>query len=167
MERLSLIEIETSTLKTSLKGYDRDQVNDLLGKARAEIAGLLSELKSSREEIERQKQIIEALTAQENMVKEALIVAQRTSDEIRGNAHREADAVIAQAHRNAEEAQRQTQSKINDLRWEHERARMDRQRFVTDFRNMLEGYLRGLAEESVPAPTEPSENIRAAIDAQV
>jgi hypothetical protein len=49
---------------------------------------------------------------------------------------------------------------------------MDRQKFAADFRVVLEGYLRGLTEEVANGPmpggmVEPSENIRAAIEAPV
>jgi hypothetical protein len=38
------------------------------------------------------------------------------------------------------------QSKINDLRWELERLRLDKQKFLNQFRGMLETQLRDIAE---------------------
>ena len=168
MERLAPIDIDITNLKIGLKGYDRSQVDVLMGRIKNEMAGMLTELKAAKDEAERQKQLINALTSQENTVKDTLLIAQRMAEEIKTNAQRDADAVVAKAHRTAEETQRQYQAKINDLRWELERMRMDRQKFATDFRNTLETYLRGITEDTASAtPTEPSENIRAAIDAPV
>ena len=167
MERLAPFEIDQTNLRVGLKGYDKGEVNVLLTRIKNEMTAILTELQTLKEENERQKQIIDTFSSQENSVKDALLVAQRASEEIRNNAHKEADAVIAQSHRGAEETQRQYQAKINDLRWELERTRMERQRFFTEFRNVLEGYLRDLTEDnspSMPLPNEPSENIKAAID---
>lgn len=174
MERIAPIDIDHSNLKkVPLKGYDCSQVDVLLNRVKKEMADMLNELKASNEEITRQKHVINSFMGQENTVKDTLLVAQRAAEEVRSNAHREADAVVAQAHRTAEETQRQYQAKINDLRWELERLRMDRQKFATDFRNTLEGYLRTISEDNtmtppVPAGTiEPSENIKAAIESAV
>lgn len=170
MERLAPIDIDHANLRTTLKGYDRSQVDVLLLRVKNEMAGLLGELQQCKDEVQRQKQQIEAFVAQENTLKETLLVAQRTADELRANAHREADAVVAQAHRTAEDTQRQYQAKINDLRWELEKLRMDRQKFASEFRTTLEGYLRGVTEEvssggnGSNGTVEPNPNIRAAID---
>jgi cell division initiation protein len=184
MERIAPIDIDHANLKKVVKGYDCSQVDVLLNRVKKEMADLMSELKAANDEIGRQKHVINSFMGQENTVKDTLIVAQRAAEEVRSNAHREADAVVAQAHRTAEETQRQYQAKINDLRWELERLRMDRQKFATDFRNTLEGYLRTIAEDntmtpplpgtpvsSSTAPTngvvEPSETIKAAIETAV
>ena len=66
----------------------------------------------------------------------------------------------------------------HDLRWELERLRMDRQKFASDFRNVLEGYLRTIVDDNPTPPIsgvtvsssvtpEPSENIKAAIETAV
>jgi cell division initiation protein len=257
MERIAPIEIDHQNLKIALKGYDRSEVDVLVQRMKTEMSSMLEELKSTKEEVDSQKVVINRLVAQENTIKEALLVAQRAAEGVRSSgqkdademiskarehaddirkaaedgkdaakqaaeaiindartkaeeikkatdeakasaqrdadalvgqtqrlademqkaaeeakasAQREADAIIAQAHRTAEETQQQYQGKINDLRWELERTRMDRQKFVNEFRSTLEGYLRGLTEEPgnfqlPPPPVEPSENIKAAIDA--
>jgi cell division initiation protein len=178
MERIAPIDIDHSNLKHALKGYDCAQVDVLLNRVKKEMADLMSELKASNDEITRQKHVINSFMGQENTVKDTLLVAQRAAEEVRANAHREADAVIAQAHRTAEETQRQYQAKINDLRWELERLRMDRQKFASDFRNVLEGYLRTIVDDNPTPPIsgvtvsssvtpEPSENIKAAIETAV
>lgn len=172
MDRLAPIEIEYNNLRPALKGYDKSQVDAFWLRIKNEMTVVQQDLKTAKEEIQKQKEMIEAFQAQENTLKDTLLVAQRTADELRANAHREADAVLAQAHRTAEDTQRQYQSKINDLRWELERTRMDRQKFFADFRQVLDGYLRTLNDEPAGAPigngvVEPSENIRAAIEAPV
>jgi cell division initiation protein len=171
MERIAPIEIDHANLKIGLKGYDRAQVDILFERAKTEIKSLVDEVNALQSEINRLKGNNENYAAQENTLKDTLLIAQRTAEEVRANAHREADALVAQAHRTAEETQRQYQAKINDLRWELERTRMDKQKFASEFRATLEGYLRGLTEEAVPPPgailAEPSESIRAVIDGQV
>ncbi len=170
MERLAPLEIDHANLGTALFGYNRSQVDVLLSRVKTEMNGLLEELDEAQSQIRKQKAIIDKFAANESSVKDALIVAQRASDDVRSAAQREADAVVAKAHRTAEETTRQYQAKINDLRWELERTRMDRQKIQTDFRTVLENYMRKLTEvDSIQDTTsgEPSESIRAVIDGQI
>lgn len=171
MERLAPLEIDHANLGTAIFGYNRSQVDVLLSRVKTEMSGLLEELDEAQSEIRKQKAIIDKYAANENSVKDALIVAQRASDDVRSSAQREADAIVAKAHRTAEETSRQYQAKINDLRWELERTRMDRQKIQADFRTVLENYMRKLTEvDSIQDTTtsgEPSESIRAVIDGQI
>lgn len=171
MDRLAPLEIDHANLATSALGYNRSQVDVLLTRVKTEMNGLLEELDEAKSEIRRQKALLEKYAANEGTVKDTLIVAQRASDDVRAAAQREADSIVAKAHRTAEETQRQYQAKINDLRWELERTRMDRQKIQADFRAVLENYMRKLTEvESIKDSTnsiEPSESIRAVIDGQM
>lgn len=150
MERMMPIDLERKKLKKGLRGYDTHEVDALLERAAKEIETLLGELKQTRELSERQRAEIETFRAQESTLKEALLLAQRTADETRFTAHKEADLIVEEARRKAADLETQTQTRINDLRWELERLRLDRQRFVTGFRALLESHLREIAEQDPP-----------------
>jgi cell division initiation protein len=146
MERIMPIDLERVNLKRSLRGYDRSQVQDLMNRAAKEMASLRSDLDEAKSENLRMKQELESLRAQENSLKEILVLAQRTADDTRVAAHKEADLVMEDARQKALEAESQMQSKINDLRWELERLRLDKQKFLNSYRAALEAQLRDLVE---------------------
>jgi cell division initiation protein len=146
MERILPIDLERVNLKKSLRGYDRSQVQDLMNRAAKEMASLRSDLDEVKSENLRMKQELESLRAQENSLKEILVLAQRTADDTRVAAHKEADLIMEDARQKALDAESQMQSKINDLRWELERLRLDKQKFLNSYRAALEAQLRDLVE---------------------
>ncbi len=146
MERMMPLDLEKAQLRTTFRGYDRMQVQALLQRAAKEMATLRSELDSLKNEISKQRQDLEGFRTQENTLKEALVLAQRTADETRATAHKEADVILEQARQKASGTEAQMQSNINDLRWELEKLRLERQRFLGTYRAMLETQLRDIAE---------------------
>lgn len=156
MDRMMPIDLERAELKTSMRGYDRGQVQALLQRAAKEMATLRSEVESGQTELHKLRQEVEGFRAQENTLKEALILAQRTADETRAHAHKEADLITDQAKQRSAEVESEMQTKINDLRWELERLRLDKQKFLNTFRGMLEAQLRDLTESGGFAVVEGS-----------
>ncbi len=146
MERMMPIDLERAELQKSFRGYDRNQVQALLQRAAKEMATLRSEIESAQAEIGKLRQEVESFRAQENTLKEALILAQKTADETRAAAHKESDLIVEQARQKSTDVEAQMQSKINDLRWELERLRLDKQKFLNSYRGMLEAQLRDIAE---------------------
>lgn len=146
MERIMPIDLERAELRKKMRGYDPKQVHDLLQRAANEITGLRAENARLNEALERQRQELESFRAQENTLKEALILAQRTADEARANAHKEASLIVEEAGRKAREVQTDAERKLDDVRWELERLRLEKQKFLNGFRAMLEAQLRDIAE---------------------
>lgn len=146
MERIMPIDLERAELKRAFRGYDRAQVQTLLQRAAVEMSALRSELDVAVTERNRAAQELDGFKAQENTLKEALVLAQRTADETRAGAHSEADLIVEKARQRATEVESEMQVKINDLRWELERLRLEKQRFLGKYRAMLEEQLRDIAE---------------------
>lgn len=141
------IDLNNISLRTGLKGYDREQVDSILSQVRNDLAALTAEAQSARSELDKQRESNQGYVAQETALKDALLIAQRVSEEIKTSAQKEADSILSRAQTEAEDSQRGLQAKINDLRWELERLRLERQRFSADYRALLERHLRGIAEE--------------------
>lgn len=146
MERMMPLDLERADLRPTFRGYDRSQVQALLQRSAKEMATLRSELDQLNNEMSKLRQELDGYRGQENLLKEALILAQRTADETRASAHKEADLIVEEARQKATETESQMQTKINDLRWEIERLRLDKQKFLNQFRGMLEAQLRDIAE---------------------
>jgi cell division initiation protein len=146
MDRMMPLDLERAELKRTMRGYDRNQVQSLLQRAAKEMSTLRGEVDALQSDCGKLRQEVESYRAQENTLKEALILAQRTADETRATAHKEADLIVDQAKQRLGETESQMQSKINDLRWELERLRLERQKFLNNHRAMLEAQLRDIAE---------------------
>lgn len=151
MERMKPIDLENARPPRKFRGYDTRVVDNLLSRASKEIETLLIEQKSQREEIEALRRELATYHAQDATLKEALILAQKAADDTRNSANRESEILIQEARRKAAQLQQDLESKLNDLRWDIERLQIEKRRFVSQFRMLLEQYLSGLVEPSAPA----------------
>lgn len=146
MERLRPIDIEKTNLPKSFRGYDCQAVEGLKSECSKEIELLLNEVNQLKSENEKMRADIEGFRSQEDTLKQALMLAQKAADDTKAAAHRESELVVEEARRRASDLQRELESKLNDVRWDLERARIEKQEFLHRFRGMLEDYLRTLAE---------------------
>lgn len=144
MERLKPIDLDRAQLRRAMRGYDRSQVDELLKRAAKEIETLLAEVKAVTEESERARADVERFRAQEQTLKDAIVLAQKAADDTRAAAYREAELINQEAQRASAELQAQTQQRINDLRWEIERLHGEKQRFLKSFKALLQEHLREL-----------------------
>jgi cell division initiation protein len=156
MERMSQIDIDRSSthLRTTFRGYDRAQVLEVLQKAALEMSALRGDVDVLKTQLDRQSLELETFRSRENAIKEAIIQAQHSAEETRLAAQREADAILEGARSKGAEIEQQARDRMNDLRWELERLRLERQKFIHGFRSMLEAQLRDLTEANGLAVVE-------------
>lgn len=150
MDRLKPLDLERMEPQRRLFGYDRAAVRETFTRAAKEIERLLRELDECRAELASAQAEIARFRAQESTLKEAILLAQKAADETRANAQKEADLIRERARQDAAQVQQQMQGIVNDLRWEMERLRMEKSKFVDRFRQMLDEQLR-LLDSSSPA----------------
>jgi cell division initiation protein len=146
MERLKPLDLEKIQFRRSVRGYDPQQVDDVCKRAAKEIETLLAELKEARDAAERANEKLGHYLAQENTLKEALVLAQKTADETRALAQKEAEHIREKAQADALATAEQFQERINDLRWDLERIRLERQKFIVHFKAVLQEQLQALDE---------------------
>ena len=144
MDRIKPIDVERARFGHSLWGYKPADVNELLERVASELETLLREMGQAQDEITRQRHEIEGYRAQESTLKEALVLAQKTADETRAAAHKQAELIVQDTLQKSDLLAHDLQAKISDLRWEVEKLRLEKQKFVKGFRAMLEDYLREL-----------------------
>ncbi len=138
--------LDSSEFKTTMRGYDRAQVDGMLAKASDELATQLSRLEAAEALIAKMRAEIEGYKGQESAVKEALLIASRAAEETREKAQTEAEAIVQHAKQRADTIAREAKTALADVRFEIERLRIDKQKFINGFRGLLEGHLRELAE---------------------
>ncbi|HEY0866622.1 MAG TPA: DivIVA domain-containing protein [Fimbriimonas sp.] len=144
MERILPIDLQRHNLKKSAVGYDRKSVDDLLEKAAQSLSASIDENAALHTQLGRLHEQLDRFKAEESLMREALVLAQKTADETRAAAHREADLIREAARQQAGENLQDLRRQADDLRWEIERLRLERTRFRDEFRSVLERYGREL-----------------------
>lgn len=145
MSRLSPLDLERTTLPKKFGGYERKAVDELIARAANELIALREELQSALQANQTLRDELDHFRLQETALKESLLLAHKAADETRMNAHKEAQLILQEAAKQVSDQQMQAQKRINDMRWELERLSLEKQRFESRFRSILQEHLDAIA----------------------
>lgn len=129
------------SLQRGMFGYRRAQVNAALDAAEAERGALRADLAASRLELERVRAQLTEREAQSSDTRAELVQARQQLEQDRQSTLHEKEMILEAAHQLADEIQRRAQRRITEEGWELHRARIERQRFVENFRGLLLKYM--------------------------
>ena len=153
MARLLPIDlVNASFSKASFGGYRHEDVNDLVDRAAQALEELTAENEDLRARILRLQADLDAMRAEERLVKEAIVSAQRAAELLRADAGREADLIREEARQQARAERGQAQKDADALKDEVERLQILRKRYLGEQRALLQKSLRELDELEPPAP---------------
>ncbi|HES58205.1 MAG TPA: DivIVA domain-containing protein [Firmicutes bacterium] len=129
------LDIENTRFRGSLGGYNRNEVDVLLAKVAQELEARLTQIEELQRKIAQLEQTVATYRESEELLKNSVVLAQRTSDEIIAAAHQHADAIV----REAESSGRETTRRLGELRAE-------REQFEYAFHGLLAGFLHRLEQ---------------------
>lgn len=144
MDRILPIDLERAQLRKSFRGYARKEVDALLSGAADSMQQLLVDNDRMRQEIDHLRVEVDRVRELESTIKDTLVLAQRAADDSKEAARREADAAIENARQIAVQEKSNSQQQVSELKWELEKLKIERGRFIEEFRAMLERYQREL-----------------------
>lgn len=143
--------------RRAFRGYDRDQVDAHVRDLGSTIEGLRREFELLRVENGRLSAELATFHAaaaecarQEAAVQEALISAHRQAEDILSEARKESETLLQVSREAGLRLQDDLKGRIADLNWQIERLSLQKQKFATEFKAMLERQL-----EELSAPFEP------------
>lgn len=145
MDRILPIDLARPRLRKSFRGYDVSAVDDLLQQAAKSLESFITENVSLREQNEKFRQELDGYRSQDTILRDTLVVAQKTADETRSVAQKHADAILEEARSAALAERMSVQQKVSELRWDLERLKSERQRFSDDFKVLIDRYSREIA----------------------
>jgi cell division initiation protein len=100
---LAPVEIRHVKLPRALAGYRRRTVDNLLEEIRSSYEEVWRERADARDEIDRLEAELARYKEVEALLRNALVSAERSADEMRAQAHREADVIVDEARVKARE----------------------------------------------------------------
>jgi cell division initiation protein len=149
MDRIMPVDLDRTKLRKRFRGYEIAEVDEVLKVCARTIEALLTENQALKHDSDRLRVEIDAKRSQEDLLKETMLLAQKSADDTRTAARAHADAILEEARQSALAERVSVQQKVSELRWEVERLKAEKQRFSDDFRSILEGHLRGLTIEPI------------------
>ena len=142
MADITPTDIVNKQFRATLRGYDRNEVDDFLQQASDSLYRALEESQRLRAQIDDLRGRLQHFQDSEDLIKNALLLAERTADETRQHAHQEADLM-----------RREAEHTLRTERAEMEELRQTRHRMVAELRAILHAHLNLLdAQDGRPAP---------------
>lgn len=145
MADLTPNDIVNKQFRLTFRGYAQDQVDDFLQHVSDSLFRVLEENQRLRAQNDDLRTHLQQYQQTEELVKNALVLAQRTADEVRQHAHEEADLI----RREAEDRLRAERAALEDLR-------QQRHRTIAELRAMLEAQLSMVRAQNDQPLTTPT-----------
>ena len=141
MDRITPVDLERTRFRKILRGYDPEEVDELISRVSAELETLLRELRAAQDDHERCQFELETFKTQEQTLRDALFLANKMAEETKLAAQHEAELILEETRGTADKLHSELHGKISDLRWELEKLRLEKQKFLSRFGSMLEEFL--------------------------
>lgn len=148
---LSPLDIETRRFRRRLSGYDRNEVESFLASAGDALqqANLFAEQRARR--VQELEEELEGFRERDRQLVQALSASERLSEERLDQARSEAERIIAAAREQAELLIARTQKELHTIRLQIAEAKAERDRFFNELRSLIDQHRRLLdlrAEEA-------------------
>ncbi|MCX7830166.1 MAG: DivIVA domain-containing protein [Acidobacteria bacterium] len=155
-KHFSPIEIQSHHFRTQIKGYDKDDVKLFLNAVAESYQELTIENSSLRKEVERLSASLEEFKSRENLLKDALYLAQKTADELKSNAEKEAQTILKEAELKGEKHIKSAmvrahiiERQIMDIKMERENAILALKDFISRLSTLLEAIEKSKEDENI------------------
>ncbi|OPZ85584.1 MAG: Septum site-determining protein DivIVA [bacterium ADurb.Bin429] len=148
MAELTPNDIVNKQFRHTLRGYSQDEVDEFLQQAAEALYQALEEGQRLRAQLGEMRARLEQYEGTENLIKSALVMAERTAEDVRAAATREAELI----RREAEDRTRDERAQTEELRQLRLRIMSELHAMLTAHLNLLESQASRFAPAPPPAP---------------
>lgn len=152
---LTVLDIANKEFKTSLRGYNQDEVDEFLDEVMRDYEALMRENDELRQNTSGMGEKLEQYRTLEQTLQNTLVVAQGTAEEMKAAARKEAELVVREAEARARELIQKAETDVQRQQADLERLKRESDQFRARVRSLLESQLTLLKEDvRVPAVRE-------------
>lgn len=136
------LEIRKQEFKKKVRGYEPHEVREFLELLATEIEELLRENAGLSERVKDMDSQIADYRRMEQILQDTLTTTQKAADELKNGAKKEAETIIANARVEAQRFLKEAQTELSKVREETKIVEHQKLLLVSEFRGLLESYLR-------------------------
>ncbi len=136
------LEVRKQEFRKTLRGYDPHEVREFLEMVSNEIEELLRSNASLSERVKDLDAKIEDYRRMEKILQDTLTTTQKAADELKDGARKEAETIIANAKVEAQRFLKDAQTELARVKEETKLVEHQKLLLVSEFRGLLESYLR-------------------------
>jgi cell division initiation protein len=135
--RVTPLDLRQCRFKTSMRGYDKDEVAAMLEAVADDYEGALRENDRLRQDLVKMGAALNQHRELEGSLKVTLMSAQKVADDMRENANQEAVRIVREAEGRAELLLQKTQSRLEDVQREIDGLKMKRREAETSLEAII------------------------------
>jgi cell division initiation protein len=140
--KITPLDIQQQQFKTSLRGFDRREVDAFLEQMAAVLESLQRENENDNEEIRRLEIEIQGYKKREETFKRALLNSQKVLDQMKENARKSAELIIAEAEVKAEKILNKAHNRLAQLHEDIAELKRQRTQIEVQISSIIEGHSR-------------------------
>lgn len=143
---LTVLDIANKEFKTSIRGYNQDEVDEFLDEVMRNYEALIRENDELRQNTSGMGEKLEQYRQLEQTLQNTLVVAQGTADEMKQAARKEAELVVREAEARARELIQKAEEHVQRQHQDLERIRRETDQFRARVKSLLESQLALLSQ---------------------
>jgi cell division initiation protein len=136
------LETRKQEFRKALRGYDIHEVRSFLEMVSTEIENQLRANAGLSEKVKDMDAKIEDYRRMEKILQDTLTTTQKAADELKNGARKEAETIIANARVEAQRILKEAQTEFARIKEETKMIEHQKLLLVSEFRGLLESYLR-------------------------
>lgn len=155
-------ELKSRQFDKKMRGYDPEQVDDILQLAAEALEDTLVRIDSLSAEVKKLQEKVANCEKMESTIKDTLVATQSSVDEIKKNAMKEAELIKREAEVEAAREMELQQRKIDEIKSQIERLKSLRSDYLIKLKSLVGGHheiLGKLADEFEKPDTDPNDSM--------
>ncbi len=149
---LTVLDIQNKEFKTSIRGYNQDEVDEFLDEVMKDYDAVLRENEELRHNTSGMGEKLEQYRHLEHTLQNTLVVAQTTADEMKQAARKEAELVVREAEARARELIQKAESDVASQYQKLEQLRRETEQFRARVKSLLESQIALLNQADLTLP---------------
>ncbi|MCX6545503.1 MAG: DivIVA domain-containing protein [Acidobacteria bacterium] len=131
------LDLRQQQFRSSMRGYDRDEVKAFLAEVAADYEAALMEVDKMRQEVARLEGLVNVNREHEHNLRNTLLTAQRLADEVKDAANHQAAVIVSEAEGRADLILEKAQARVDDVHREIDGLRMKRREVETSVESLI------------------------------
>ncbi len=156
--KVTPLDLKKADFKRVLRGFDPDDVGDLLAAAAETLEEMVRENRNLKDKQNQLDERLKSYKSMEKTLNDTLISAQRSGDATRQAAEREAELIVAKAEVQAEKLVEEAKSELKKIRYQIEMLEHEKDAFLVKMRSLVASQWKILQEDFEPRRTMFSES---------
>lgn len=141
-------DIQNKSFKSSVGGYNKNEVDDFLSLVVSEFDSLYKQNIALNDKINMLTDAVKQYKSMETALQNTIVTAQNVSEELKRTAQLNAEGIVKEAEYQAKDLVDKAKAEVNDIKAQYDAVKQEFEIYKTKIRTVIEAQLRTMNELS-------------------